>query len=123
MRLFVRWVLNSLALFAIAYVSPKLGMLPGFRVDGFETAIFAAIVLGVLNLTVVPLIKILTLPLTCLTFGLFSLLINAFMMMVASQLVNGFEVDGFLDAFLLSIIFAILSTILNMLFNSDRDKE
>lgn len=120
MRLLIRWVLNSVALFAIAYSAPQLGMLPGLRVEGFEAALVAAVVLGVLNLTVVPLIKLLTLPITCLTFGIFSLVINAGMMFLAARVVRGFEVATFLDAFLLSIIFAILSTILNMLFNPEK---
>lgn len=121
MRLLLRLLLNSAALFAIAYAAPRLNMLPGFQVDGFEAALFAAVILGVLNLTVVPILKILTLPITCLTFGLFTLVINALMMMLTDRLLRGFEVGGFINALLASIIFAALSAILNMLFNPKED--
>lgn len=121
MRLLLRWILNAAALYGIAYAAPRLGMLPGFAVEGVETAFIAVAILALLNLTVVPIIKLLTLPLTCLTFGLFSLIINALMMLVTSQVVNGFDVGGPLNALMASIIFSILSTILNMLFNREED--
>lgn len=121
MRLLLRWFLNSGALFAIAYAAPRFKMLPGFQVDGYEAAIFAAVILGILNLTVGPLLRLLTLPITCLTFGIFSLVINALMMLLTARIVRGFEVGGFLNAVLASVIFAILSTILNTLVNPKED--
>lgn len=120
-RLLLRWLLNSAALFGIAYAAPRLGMLPGFEVEGFEAAIFAAAILGILNLTVGPILKLLTLPITCMTFGIFSLVINALLMLLTSRVVNGFIVGGFMNALLASVIFAILTTILNMLFNREKD--
>lgn len=121
LRLLLRWLLNSAALFGIAYAAPRLGMLPGFEVTGFEAAVFAAAILGILNLTVGPILKLLTLPITCMTFGIFSLVINALLMLLTSRIVNGFAVGGFLNAVLASVIFSILTTILNMLFNPEKD--
>lgn len=122
MRLLFRWILNSVSLFGIAYFAPALGMLPGFHVEGFEAAVIAVAILSILNLTVGPILKLLTLPITCLTFGLFTLVINAGLMMLTARLVKGFEVGTFLNAVLASVIFAILSTILNMLFNAKKDE-
>jgi putative membrane protein len=120
-RLLVRWLLNALALFGISYLAQRLGILPGFRVEGFGAAVIAVAILSLLNLTVGPLLKLLTLPITCLTFGLFTLVINALMLLFTSQLVTGFNVGGFLNAVLASVIYAILSAILNAIFNEDKD--
>lgn len=123
MSLLLRWVLNALALLAIAYFAPTLGMLPGFEVRGFETAVVAVLILSVLNLTVRPILKMLTVPITCLTFGLFTLVINALIMLLTSELVSGFVVGGFINAVMVSIIYAILSALLNTLFIRDKDKK
>ncbi len=123
MSLLIRWLLNSAALFAIAYFAKQYQFLAGFDVQSFQAAIVAVAILGILNLTVKPLLKLLTLPITCLTFGLFTLVINALMMLITGQLVQGFVVGGFLNAFFASIIFAILSTILNMIFNPKKDED
>ena len=120
MRLLIRWFLNALTLFGIAYFAQQLH-LGGFRVEGYEAALIAAAVLAILNLTVRPLIKLFALPITCLTFGLFSLVINALMMLLTQQLVSGFQVGGFVNAVIASLIYAAVSAILNMLFNKDRD--
>lgn len=122
MRLLVRWFLNALALLGLSYLAHSLGILPGFRVEGLWAAAVAVAILALLNLTVGPLLKLLALPITCLTFGLFTLVINALMMLLTSQLVVGFHVGGFVNAVLASIIYAILSAILNSIFNSgDKD--
>jgi putative membrane protein len=121
--LLVRWLLNALALFGIAYAAPRIGVLPGFKMEGFVTAIVAVAIIAVLNLTVKPILKILTLPVTCLTFGLFALVINAIVMLLASELVTGFEVGGFVNALMASIIYAILSTIFNMFINPKGERD
>ncbi len=125
-RLLLRWVLNALTLLAIAYTAPwvaeNLGLLRGFRVEGgFETAAVAVAILAILNLTVRPVLKLLTLPITCLTFGLFTLIINALMMLLTDRIVKGFEVGGLLNAVIASILFTLISAILNTLFNKEED--
>ena len=123
MRLLVRWFLNALALLGLSYGAHYLKILPGFRVEGFGAAVVAVAILSLLNLTVGPLIKLLALPITCLTFGLFTLVINALMMLLTSQLVVGFHVGNFVNAILASVIYAILSAILNALFNKEDDDD
>lgn len=123
MRVLLRLVLNALALLAIAYVAPSFGFLSGFHVEGFEAAAVAAVILAVLNLTVRPILNLLALPITCLTFGLFTLVINAGMMLLTSRLVVGFSVDGFWTALIVSIFYAIISALLNGLFNKDDKKK
>lgn len=121
MRLLLRWLLNALALFGIAYFAPALGILSGFNVTGFGAAVIAVAILSILNLTVRPILKLLALPITCLTFGLFTLVINALMMLMTAQLVQGFRVGGFVNALLASVIYACVSAILNGLFNKEDD--
>lgn len=123
MSLLMRWVLNALALLGIAYVAPSVGALQGFEVEGFEAAVVAVLILSVLNLTVKPILKLLALPVSCLTFGLFTLVINALMMLLTSELVIGFTVGGFWNALLVSIIYAVVSALLNALFNQDKEKK
>jgi putative membrane protein len=100
-------------------VAPSLGILRGFYVKGFEAAAIAVLILSLLNLTVKPIIKLLALPITCLTFGLFTLVINAVMMLLTSELVPGFRVGGFLNALVASVIYAVASALLNAIFNKD----
>lgn len=121
LRLLVTWVLNALALFGIAYLAQQLPFLEGYHLAGFEAAAVAVAILAVLNMTVRPILKILTLPITCLTFGIFALVINALMMMLTDRLVVGFEVGGFLNAVILSILYAVASGILNGIFNPKED--
>lgn len=122
MRLLVTWALNALALLGLAYFAPQLPILGGgFRVEGFEAAAVAVAILAVLNMTVRPVLKLLSLPITCLTFGLFALVINALMMLLTESLVIGFEVGGFWNALILSVLYAILSAILNGIFNPKED--
>jgi len=118
--LLIRWALGALTLLAIAYAAPSLGILPGFHVAGFEAAIVATVVLSLLNLTVRPILRWLTLPITCLTFGLFALVINAAVMMLADALVAGFEVGGFRNALVVSVIYAVVTALLGGLVKRDK---
>lgn len=101
--------LNSLAVFASAYV------LPGVSVDSPLTVVMVAIFLGVVNTFVKPILSLLTLPLTIMTFGLFSLVINALLVLFVSWLVPGFVVAGFLWALLFSLILSLVNSFLNMI--------
>lgn len=119
MRLLIRWVLNALALLGIAWVAGQYGVLQGFGVQGFEAAAVAVAILALLNMTVRPLIKLFALPITCLTFGLFTLVINAAMMMLTARLVPGFQVGTFWNALLVSLAYALVSSVLNSLINKE----
>jgi putative membrane protein len=103
--LLVNWVLTALGVLVIAHA------ITGFRVSGFGSALVAALVFGLVNSTLGLLLKLVTLPLTLITFGLFLLVINALMLWLASALVPGFEVTGFGPAFLAAILLAVLNTI------------
>jgi putative membrane protein len=93
--------------------------LPGIHVDTFWTALLVALVIGFLNIFLKPLMVILTIPFTILTFGLFLLVINAFIIMIAAYWVNGFRVDGFWWAFAFSIILSLISSALEKLVAHD----
>lgn len=107
MNLLVRLIINTLAIFAAAM------LLPGVHVKDFTTAIVVAIVMGVLNLLLKPLLIILTIPITIVTLGLFLLVINAIIVLVCSGLVDGFKVDGFIYALLFSLVISFISSVLS----------
>ncbi len=88
MRLLLHWILSAIALLLVAQ------FVPGFRVHGFLPALIAALVIGLLNATIGLFLKIITFPFAILTLGLFLLVINAVMILVASGFVPGFRVDG-----------------------------
>jgi putative membrane protein len=88
-------------------------LLPGVSTDSYWTAIIVALILGILNLIVRPILVILTLPVTILTLGLFLLVINAFIILMTDGLIDGFSVDGFWWALLFSICLSILQSILD----------
>ena len=107
--LIVNWVLSALSLMIVS------NLVPGFRVESFGAALVGALVLGLINSTLGILLKILTFPLTIVTFGLFLFVINALMLRMASSLVPGFYVDGFGPAFVGAIVVAVLNTVLHHL--------
>lgn len=102
-RILAHWVLSALCLLLVAH------FVPGFVVNGFGTALIAAVVIGLVNGTLGLLLKILTFPLTILTFGIFWLVINALMLEVASALVPGFIVVGLWPAFWGGLILSLLN--------------
>lgn len=105
LRLLLYWLLSALALIITAEV------VPGFHVSGLKAALIAALVIGLLNATVGLVLKIITFPISILTLGVFLLVINAIMILVASNLVSGFTVNGLLPAFLGAIILALLGMV------------
>jgi len=109
MRLLLNWILSALAVWIVSQV------VPGIHVNSAMTALIAALVIGLVNATIGFLIKILTFPLTLITLGLFWFVINALMLELASVLVRGFEVHGFLAAFIGAIVLSIVSSILHWL--------
>ena len=109
MRILLRLLINALAVFVAAYV------LPGVIVDGPLTALIVAVVLGVVNTFLKPVLVILTLPITFVTLGLFLLVINGALVLLVSELVPGFVVDGFLWALLFSLVVSLVGSFLNAL--------
>jgi putative membrane protein len=104
-KLLVHWVLSALCLLLVAR------FVPGFFVRGFGTALIAAVVIGLVNGTLGLLLKIVTFPLTLLTFGLFWLLINALMLKFAALFVPGFDVHGLWPAFWGGVILSLLNMV------------
>ena len=108
-QLLLHWVLSALSLLIVAHV------VRGFEVSGFITALVAALVIGLVNSTIGLFLKIVTFPLTILTLGLFWFVINALMLELASWLVPGFIVQGFLSAFLAAVILSLVNLFLRYL--------
>ena len=105
----VQIILTSIAVILSSY------LLPGVRVDSYGTAFMVALVLAVANFLIKPVLLLLTLPLTILTFGLFALVVNGIVILIVSSLVPGFHVSGLFPAILFSIVLSILSSILRSL--------
>jgi putative membrane protein len=105
-RLLVQWILSAVALLVVSQI------VPGFIVKGLGSALVAALVIGLLNATVGFLLKIITFPISILTLGLFLLVINGLMILVASNFVSGFRVRGFVPAFCGAAVLAVLGMII-----------
>lgn len=116
MQLLLIWFLNALALLTVAYV------LPGISVDGFTAALVAALILGLINTLLRPLLIFLTLPVTVVTFGLFILVINGLLFWFAGSVLKGFEVSGFWTGVLGALLYSIFSSVLAMLFFDRKNK-
>jgi putative membrane protein len=107
--LLLHWLLSTASLLIVAY------LIPGIAIRGLGTALIAPIVIGLVNATIGFILKILTLPLTVLTLGLFWLVINALMLQLAAALVPGFYVSGFWSAFFGAIILSMVNMALRSL--------
>jgi putative membrane protein len=112
LTLLARWIINAAALLLVAY------LYPGVSVESFATALVAALVLGLVNAVVRPLLVILTLPVTLLTLGLFLFVINALLFWLVTELVPGFRVSGFGAALLGSILYSVITVITSWLLFS-----
>lgn len=110
-KIILRLLLNSLALYLTSILITQCGL--KFELKGFLDAILAMIVLGLINTFIRPIFAILTLPLNILTLGLFSIVINAFMLKLTDYFLDGFTIEGFLAALLGAVILGVISTILN----------
>jgi putative membrane protein len=109
MRLLLHWLANALALLALPYIFSSI------TVDSFTTALIVALVLGLINTLIRPLLILLTLPVTILTLGLFIFVINGLLFWAVGSLVPGFHVGGFWSAVFGAIVFSIISWILSAL--------
>ena len=114
MNIIIRLLLNALAVFILADV------LEGVSVNGYLGAVIVAIVIAILNVLVKPLLILLTLPVTIMPLGLFLLVINALIILLADKLVDGFGVSSFLTALLFSILLSILQSILHSIFKEKK---
>ncbi len=112
-ELLVKWVVNSTALLVVVHI------VSGVTVANWTTVFVAALVLGLLNAFLRPFLIILTLPVTVLTLGLFTLVINAFLFYLAAHLVRGFHVAGFWQAFVAAFVFSIVSFLLNIFIGAN----
>jgi len=107
--LIVVWILNAVALLAVAYV------LPGIVIASFWSAMLAALVLGFLNTMVKPFLILLTLPITIVTLGLFLLVLNALVFWLAGSVLRGFQVEGFWWAVAGALLYSVISGLFSML--------
>jgi putative membrane protein len=112
--LLLRWLLSALALLAVAY------LYPGVRVESFFAAAIAALVLGLVNALIRPILVLLTLPVTILTLGLFLFVINAGLFWFVAQVVKGFSVDGFLSALVGSILYSLVTLAVSWVFGGKK---
>ena len=109
--IFIRWLILTVAIIIASY------LLDGISVSGFFSAFFTAAMLGILNAFFRPILFILTLPINIMTLGLFTFVINAIMLMMASGVISGFEVSGFWSAVFGSLLISIVSWILTSFIN------
>jgi putative membrane protein len=106
MRLLLHWILSALALLVVSH------FVPGFHVNGLLPALIAAVVIGLLNATLGLFLKIITIPFSILTLGIFLLVINGLMILLASAIVPGFHVSGFGPAFWGALVLALLGMLI-----------
>jgi putative membrane protein len=109
MRLLLTWLINALALFALPFLMSSV------TVSNFGAAIIAALVLGLVNTLIRPVLVLLTLPVTLISLGLFILVINALLFWAVTHFVDGIAVSGFVSAFIASILYSIISWALSTL--------
>jgi len=109
MKLLIVWILNAIALLAVAY------LLPSIEVSGFVSALVAAAVIALVNVLIRPLLILLTLPVTILTLGLFILVINGLLFYLVGEILEGFQVQSLLAGIVGAILYSIISWLLTSL--------
>jgi putative membrane protein len=114
MRLLLLWILNAVALLAVTW------LLPTIEIAGFGTALVAALVLGFINTLVRPVLTLLTLPITVLTLGIFYLVLNGLLFLLASALLPGFQVNGLVSAMVGAILYGVIAWALSALIPNSR---
>ncbi len=108
-RMLIGWLLNAIALLAVAY------LLPSIHVASFGAALIAALVLGLVNTLIRPVLVVLTLPVTLLTLGLFLLVINGLLFWLVGNLLDGFSVGGFWPGVFGALLYSLISWLLGSL--------
>ena len=109
MRLLLIWLINTAAIFALPH------LLDSVQVDSFTTALFAALILGLVNTLIRPILIVLTLPVTFLTLGLFVFVINGLMFWAVADMVQGFQVASFGSAIVAAFVYSVISWLLSAL--------
>lgn len=117
MYLLLRWLLNTIALFLVAWI------VPNFTFQSMPSLAIAALVLGLLNALVRPILFVLTLPLTIVTLGLFLIVLNAIMLELTAALVPGFDINGFGWAIVGAIVLGLISLVTNRIGEAARKEE
>jgi len=121
--LLLRWIISAVALYLTVVIGRRLGLAfyiaPG--ATGLEGVFWFTAVLGVLNAVLRPFVRLVALPLSCLTFGLFAFVINGLMFWIAGQITPGFHVRGFLPPIAGSVVMGVISGALNFLLASGRE--
>ncbi|WP_028306677.1 phage holin family protein [Desulfitibacter alkalitolerans] len=107
--LLVRWVINALGLLLIANIIENITL------QGFGAALIAVLVLGIVNAVIRPILLLLTLPLNILTLGLFTFVVNGFILYMVASVVDGFQINGFLAAIVATILLSLISALANKL--------
>lgn len=115
MRLLIRWIVNAVALLVVAK------LVPGIDASSITTLFVMALVLGLLNAVVRPILLILTFPITVVTLGLFILVLNALVFWLAAAFVPGFSVDGFIAALLGALVFSVVSMVTSWIGKEKED--
>jgi putative membrane protein len=113
-RFITTWLITAVSLLITAY------FIPGFHIRNIVAAIIAAAVIGLVNAIVRPVLSFLTLPITLLTLGLFSFVLNALILWLASAFSPGFEINGFIPALIGSLVLSVVSGLLNWILGIDR---
>jgi len=114
MKIMIKWLISALAVLITAYI------VPGVLVFNFWSALWVALLLGIVNAVIKPVLILLTLPINILSLGLFTFVINALMILLTSSIIKGFEVDGFLVALVFSLVLSFVSYFLNSLKSEKR---
>ncbi len=116
MTLILKWFISALAILIAGY------FIPGVVVTGLWTALILVIILALLNVTIKPLLILLTLPINFLTLGLFTLVINALVVLLASTIVKGFLVGGFLNALLFSLLLTVIQEVFHLILKNNKKR-
>ena len=109
LRFILKWLGYAFAVIIITKI------IPGFSVDSFWTALWVAVVIGLINTFIRPILLLITLPINIMTLGIFTLILNAIIMLLVGKYINGFEVVGFLNALIGAFVLSIITSLVNFL--------
>lgn len=108
----IKWLIMTLSIIISAY------FIPGVKISGFWSALWVALFLGIVNIVIRPILILITLPINILTLGLFTFVINALLILLASSVIKGFVVDGFLSAIIFSVVLSVINFLLNLILGT-----
>lgn len=117
MKFIIKCLISSVTLIVVAY------FIPGISFDSFLTVLITALILGIINAIIRPIILLFTIPINIITLGLFTFIINAFMLWLVHLLVSGFHITNFTTAIWAALIYWLINWIMNLLFIDDSDKK